>query len=190
MIVFLRFRLAVPVVVALVLLIVGAGRLSAEVVTYPAPEGETLSAEYEVLADGESVDVYTARTLDAPFAGKHWDYGGPYSFANFDMTGQVTVQIKSKRSLRGTVIRPVFVRYRCRVRRRPHPDDSSRSSAEAKHRARRSQGSAPPGSPTRWKRIAPRRTPRALSITARAFTSRARSRSAPAKRSTWPAERW
>lgn len=110
MIVFLRFRLAVPVVsviLALALLVGGAGRLSAEVVTYPAPEGEPLSTDFEVLADGQSVDVYAARTLDPPFAGKRWDYGGPYSFANFDMAGQVTVQIKSKRSLRGTVIRPV-----------------------------------------------------------------------------------
>ncbi len=79
---------------------------SAQVVTYPAPEGETLSADYEVWADGQKVDVYTARTLDPPFAGKQWDYGGPYSFANFDMAGQVTVRITSKRSLRDTILRP------------------------------------------------------------------------------------
>ena len=37
----------------------------------------------ESWADGRPVDVYTARTLDAPFAGKQWDFGGPYGFANF-----------------------------------------------------------------------------------------------------------
>ncbi len=77
-----------------------------EVVVYPAPEGEVLSADYEVWADGRKVDVYTARTLDPPFAGKQWDYGGPYSFANFDLSGPVTVRITSPRSLRGTVVRP------------------------------------------------------------------------------------
>jgi len=77
-----------------------------QVVTYPAPAGEPLSADYEVTADGQKVDVYTARVLDPPFAGKQWDFGGPYSFANFDMAGRVTVRIRSSRSLRDTVIRP------------------------------------------------------------------------------------
>ena len=78
----------------------------AEVVTYPAPAGEPLSPDYEVWADGKKVDVYAARVLDPPFAGKAWDFGGPYSFANFDMAGRVTVRITSKKPLRGTVIRP------------------------------------------------------------------------------------
>lgn len=76
------------------------------VATYPAPAGEPLSDDYEVTADGQKVDVYTARVLDPPFAGKQWDHGGPYSFANFDMAGRVTVRITSPRSLRNTVIRP------------------------------------------------------------------------------------
>ena len=82
------------------------GSARAEVVTYPAPPGEVLSPDYEVHADGKKVDVYTARTLDAPFAGKQWDYGGPYSFANFDASGPVTVRITSKRPLTKTVVRP------------------------------------------------------------------------------------
>ncbi len=77
-----------------------------KVVTYPAPAGETLSADYKVEAAGQQVDVYTARVLDPPFAGKEYDYGGPYSFANFDMAGPVTVRIASPRPLRDTVIRP------------------------------------------------------------------------------------
>jgi hypothetical protein len=78
-----------------------------EVVVYPAPEEEVLSVDYEVWAEGKKVDVYTARVLDPPFAGKQWDYGGPYGFANFDMTREVTVRVTSKRSLRDTIIRPV-----------------------------------------------------------------------------------
>jgi hypothetical protein len=78
----------------------------ANVVTYAAPAGETTSADYEVRAGGAKVDVYAARVLDAPFAGKEWDYGGPYSFANFDLEGEVAVKIVSARVLRGAVVRP------------------------------------------------------------------------------------
>lgn len=76
------------------------------VVTYPAPEGDFLSSDYRVLAGGQKVDVYGARVLDPPFAGKEYDYGGPYSFANFDMSGPVVVRVTSERSLANTVIRP------------------------------------------------------------------------------------
>jgi hypothetical protein len=79
---------------------------SGTVVTYPAPAGDFLSSEYQVQAGGQKVDVYAARVLDAPFAGKEYDYGGPYSFANFDMSGPVVVRVTSQRSLRNTVIRP------------------------------------------------------------------------------------
>jgi len=79
---------------------------AAKVVTYSAPAGETLSADYEVQAAGRQIDVYMARVLDPPFAGKRWDHGGSYSFANFDMSGRVVVRIVSKRSLRNVVIRP------------------------------------------------------------------------------------
>jgi len=89
---------------AIPLLILGPAR--AMVVVYPAPEGETLSSDYHVQADGQDVDVYTTRVLDAPFAGKQWDYGGDYSFANFDMAGTVTVRITSKQPLSDVVIRP------------------------------------------------------------------------------------
>ncbi len=79
---------------------------ASEVVTYPAPPEEPRSEDFEVWVDGEPVDVYAARVLDPPFAGKQWDYGGPYSFANFDTSGPVSVRIVSKRLLRETVVRP------------------------------------------------------------------------------------
>jgi len=75
-------------------------------VTYPTPAGDFLSSDYQVQAGGQKVDVYGARVLDPPFAGKEYDYGGPYSFANFDMSGPVTVRVTSERSLGNTVIRP------------------------------------------------------------------------------------
>lgn len=78
----------------------------AEVVTYPATSEEILSDDYEVWVEGKKVDIYRARTLDPPFADKQWNYGGPYSFANFDMSGSVNVRITSKRPLRDVVIRP------------------------------------------------------------------------------------
>ena len=89
--------------------------LGAEVVTYPAPARETLSTAYEVWAEGKKVDVYKARVLDPPFAGKQWDYGGAYSFANFDISGGVTLRITSPRSLRHTIVRPQSAAVRIKV---------------------------------------------------------------------------
>lgn len=85
------------------------------VVTYPAPPGETLSSDYQIQAGGKPVSVYSARVLDPPFAGKEYDYGGPYSFANFDVSGRVEVRIKSNRSLRNTVVRPASPDIKKRV---------------------------------------------------------------------------
>jgi len=89
--------------------------VKAAVVTYPTLASETLSSEYEVVANGKKVDVYTARVLDPPFAGKEWDYGGPYAFANFDMAGRVKVKVRAKRSLRNTVVRPAYSDVRLKV---------------------------------------------------------------------------
>ncbi|MCA9263220.1 MAG: hypothetical protein KDA60_05205 [Planctomycetales bacterium] len=80
--------------------------VSAKVVTYPRPPAEPPSDQYEVWVNGSAVDVYSARTLDAPFAGKQWDYGGPYSFANFDMEGTVSVRVRSTQPVKDVVIRP------------------------------------------------------------------------------------
>ncbi len=65
-----------------------------------------MPSDYEIQAGGQEVDAYVARVLDAPFAGKQWDYGGNYSFASFDMSGPVEVRVTSKRSLKNVVIRP------------------------------------------------------------------------------------
>ena len=102
---------------ALLFLVGGLWSLSARagVVTYPAPAGETLSGDYQVWADGRKVDVYSARVLDPPFAGKQWNYGGPYSFANFDLAGATEVRITSKRPLRDIVVRPASAGAQMRI---------------------------------------------------------------------------
>ncbi len=82
------------------------GSASAALVTYPIPAGETPDANYEISVGGKKVDVYSARTLDAPFAGKQWNFGGPYSFANFDTDGATEVRIVGRRPLTNTVVRP------------------------------------------------------------------------------------
>ncbi|MHC4745081.1 MAG: hypothetical protein ACYS8Z_24455, partial [Planctomycetota bacterium] len=89
-----------------IILAAAPGLARAVVVTYPAPAKAPLSGAYQIQANGQKVDVYKARVLDPPFAGKQWDYGGPYSFANFDMSGRVVVRIRSKRSLRDVIVRP------------------------------------------------------------------------------------
>jgi hypothetical protein len=53
------------------------------VVTYPAPQGERASEDYQVRAGGKPVFVYTATVLR----------GGPASFAYFDFSGSVTVTV-------------------------------------------------------------------------------------------------
>jgi hypothetical protein len=87
----------------------------AAVVTYPAPPGEPLPGDYEVVADGQPVAVYGARVLDPPFAGKEWDYGGPYSFANFDTSGAIKVKVTARQSVRNATIRPSFPDVRLNI---------------------------------------------------------------------------
>lgn len=76
-----------------------------EVIVYPGPQPELLTGGYEVRVEGKKVDLYLARTADAPFAGKY-DYGGPYVFGNFDLAGPAEVRITAARSLKNAVVRP------------------------------------------------------------------------------------
>ncbi|HBC87678.1 MAG TPA: hypothetical protein DCZ94_12035 [Lentisphaeria bacterium] len=71
---------------------------------YPAPEGAKLSDDYTVKVNGTQVDVYRGeiyhQTMSPPF-------GGPYSFAYFDFSGTVELEVgSSKQWLRDVVIRP------------------------------------------------------------------------------------
>lgn len=57
-----------------------------KVITYPAPAGEKLSADYTITVNGRPVDAYPAKT--------QW-HDGKYSFAYFDFSGKITVRIQS-----------------------------------------------------------------------------------------------
>lgn len=90
----------------LLLLLLAVANVWAATVIYPNATGEALNSDYDVSIQGRKVEVFTARVLDPPFAGKEWNYGGPYAFANFDTDGKVEVRITSRRSLANVVIRP------------------------------------------------------------------------------------
>jgi hypothetical protein len=106
---------AVPLCFALTGLLASPFPSAAQAVVYPAPAGETLSTQYELQAGGQPVPVYTARVLDPPFAGKEYDYGGPYSFASFDVSGPVEVRIRSEKPLGNLVVRPANPRVKTRL---------------------------------------------------------------------------
>ena len=104
-----------PLVFLILLLELLGNSAAAAVVLYPAPKGEPLSADYQVRIKAQPVDVYIARVLDPPFAGNGHDYGGPYSFCNFDVEGAVDVQISSTKSLRNIVVRPATTKVKTRL---------------------------------------------------------------------------
>ena len=98
--------------ITLAALLVASFQTAAQVVVYPAPDGETLSTQYEVQAEGHTVPVYSARVLDPPFAGKEYDYGGPYSFASFDVSRPLELRIHSEKPLGNLVVRPANPRVK------------------------------------------------------------------------------
>lgn len=95
-------------------LMAGVASCAAQVVTYPAPEGEVLSRDFQIDAGEREVAVYAARVLDPPFD-RGYDYGGNYSFANFDLSGPAEVRIRSARSLSNLVVRPASAGVQIRV---------------------------------------------------------------------------
>ena len=77
---------------------------NAAAVVYPAPQGAVLSQDYTITVDGKPLDAYTAPTWQPTYAPP---FGGPYSFAYFDMSGPVQVRITSnKKPLDNLVILP------------------------------------------------------------------------------------
>lgn len=81
-------------------------RAADEVVTYPAPrEKSLLSDDYTVEVNGQPVDVYRAEVNHHPIEDR--DYGGDYSFVQFDFSGTVQVKIHADRNLKNAIIRPI-----------------------------------------------------------------------------------
>jgi hypothetical protein len=72
------------------------------IIAYPAPKGETPSADYTVVAGGREAFVYTAPVLR----------GGPASFTSFDLASSGTVTVTSTRSIVSARILPVSANIR------------------------------------------------------------------------------
>ncbi|HEX3356610.1 MAG TPA: glycosyl hydrolase family 28 protein [Tepidisphaeraceae bacterium] len=83
--------------ILLAFIVCSAWSIRADVVTYPAPQDESLSTDYTVEADGKPVPVYRVKS--------QW-HEKKYSMAYFDFSGTVTVKIKTDRSLDHLTILP------------------------------------------------------------------------------------
>ncbi|MBL7042856.1 MAG: hypothetical protein ISR77_29735 [Pirellulaceae bacterium] len=89
-----------------------AGGKATAVTTFAGPAGEEPLDDYEVRVDGKPVFVYRARVSAVPFNQVWPGYQRPLdqteqaSFAYWDMSGPVSVEITSKRSLDNVAIRP------------------------------------------------------------------------------------
>jgi hypothetical protein len=81
-------------------------------VAHPAPAGEPLSEDFELTAGGQKVSVYVCRVSAMPFNQVWPGYQRPVdqtelaSFATWDMTGPVDVEVVSRRPVETVAIRP------------------------------------------------------------------------------------
>jgi hypothetical protein len=82
------------------------------VVVYTAPEGEKLSEDFELKVAGQSVPVFQCRVPAMPFNQAWPGYQRPLdqtelaSFAYWDASGPVDVEVVSHRPVQSVVIRP------------------------------------------------------------------------------------
>jgi len=85
-------------------LILSTGSLTdTDVTIYPAPEGVELSNDYKVTVNGHPLDIYTSPIWAPEYAPS---FGGPYSYAYFDLTGKAQVSITTDKPLDKLAIRP------------------------------------------------------------------------------------
>jgi len=81
-------------------------------VVYPAPDGEKLSEDFTVTVAGQAVPVYVCRVSAMPFNQSWPGYQRPIdqtelaSFAYWDMTGPVDVEVVSQRAVESVAVRP------------------------------------------------------------------------------------
>jgi hypothetical protein len=86
---------------------------SKNLIIYPVPQEEELSTDYAVEINRHPVGILTARVNDPPK--NMLDYGGKYSFINFDFKGEVHIRIFSKRTLEMLQIRPLSRKLQKRI---------------------------------------------------------------------------
>ena len=93
------------------LLILSCGQ-PGEVVLYPAPEGEAASADFSMKVNGEPVFIYRARVSAIPVNQVWPGYQRPKeqteiaSFAYFDFSGKVRVEVTANKTIESVDIRP------------------------------------------------------------------------------------
>jgi hypothetical protein len=92
----MRAQVMISIISVVILILLTAGTMRAEVITYPVPVGETTSTDYSVWADNKPVFVYRAPP----------GHGGAYSFTGFDASGTVTVKIVTALDLTNLQILP------------------------------------------------------------------------------------
>ena len=63
------------------------------VITYPVPQGENISADYEVFVNGKPVDVATIQ-VGEPFAKPPYSFGSTYSYVQFDLDQPVEIMVR------------------------------------------------------------------------------------------------
>lgn len=83
----------------------GSSLAAESAVIYPAPAGAEASKDYEVQVDGKPVFVYTTPVL----------HGGPTSFANFNVSGPVTVTVTVTHKIDSVKILPASYGVRATV---------------------------------------------------------------------------
>ncbi|MCC6862941.1 MAG: hypothetical protein IT158_30480 [Bryobacterales bacterium] len=94
------------------------------VVTWPAPEGERLSADYTLRVNGLPAAVYSCRVSAMPFNQVWPGYQRPLDqtelagFAYWSMSGPVTVEVHSRRPFQSVAVRPLSRGIRWQVKGR------------------------------------------------------------------------
>ena len=100
-------------------------------ITYPAPAGEKLSADYAVTVRGKAVAVYRCRVSAMPFNQVWPGYQRPLdqtelaSFACWDMSGAAAVEVASKRPVRTVGVRPGSLGIKPPEKGAPKPGDAN-----------------------------------------------------------------
>jgi hypothetical protein len=93
----------------------------APVVAYPAPQGEKLSEDFELKVAGLPVPIYQCRVSAMPFNQAWPGYQRPLdqtelaSFAYWDASGPVEVEVVSRRPVESVAIRPTSLGIQAKV---------------------------------------------------------------------------
>lgn len=120
-------RVVMPVIAfAIMCLLQGGPVMTAEsttpavgnVVVAPAPQGETLCEEYTLRVGGKEVPVYACRVSAMPFNQVWPGYQRPLDqtevagLAYWEMSRPVRIEIESKRTVQGVVVRPANLKIK------------------------------------------------------------------------------